>query len=375
MRIIHVLNTLSDRGNGIINLAVDLAIVQHNAGHQVAILAGHGGHEALVRASGVEVFLVDQTRKPLNILKAAAKFHGIIRRFRPDVVHAHMQTGMLLALPWCRLYRIPLIAHLHNVHDKAASRMGRADCVITVSAAVAQSMREQGVPDSKLRVVLNGNLRNPRFAPLSTLTPPPLLRPSIITVAGMYQRKGIAELIEAFNIVAPQAEGNLYILGDGPDKTLFEEQARLTPASDRIHFVGFHPSPQSFMLSADIFVLASRRDSCPLVLGEAREAGCAIVASDVDGIPEALDGGEAGILVPVQSPPELAAALLLLLRDPELRKSWQQRAQANLDRFFVSRMSNDILDIYRELIGKPRSGERSAVTEQPVNTAPGLRQG
>ncbi len=112
------------------------------------------------------------------------------------------------------------------------------------------------------------------------------------------------------------------------------------------------------MLSADIFVLASRRDSFGLVLAEAREAGCAIIASDVDGIPEALDHGAAGILVPPQNPPELARALSLLLHDPDLRRSWAARAHTGLDRFTVSRMSAQCLEIYRDLLSG-RSGRHS----------------
>ncbi len=362
MRILHLLNTLSDRGNGIINVALDLAIEQRRAGNHVGIVAGPGGHEELVRSSGLELLPLDQTHTPGNLLAATLRMRRILRSFRPDIVHAHMQTGMIMAMPWTRLYRIPMVAHLHNVHDRKASRMGWADRVITVSAAVADDMHKQGVPRSKLRVVLNGNLQSPRMPPLASLTPAQLEHPAILTVAGMNHRKGIAELIEAFEMVAAQIPtANLYLLGDGPERVLFEEQASRTAAHARIHFVGFHPSPQSYMLASEIFALASRRDACPLVLGEARIAGCAIVASDVDGIPEALDGGAAGLLVPPQSPKELGDALLLLLQNPELRQSWQQRAKAGLERFYVSRMMREVLEVYRELL--PRELATQAVSD------------
>lgn len=361
MRILHIVNKLSDRGNGIVNLAVDVAMEQVRSGNQVAFIAGHGGHEPLVHAAGIEIFSVDQERTWSNLPLAGLRVGQAIRKFRPDVIHAHMQTGLVLALPWAKLLRIPLVGHLHNVHDRTARRMGWGDCLITVSAAVADDMRQQGVPAGKIRIVLNGTVKSPRLPAVSTLVPEPLLHPSITTVAGMSHRKGIAELITAFDLVfAEFPDAHLYLMGEGPERELFEAQAAQTAAHPNIHFIGFQPTPQRFMLSTDIFVLASRRDSCPLVLAEAREAGCAIVASNVDGIPEALDHGAAGILVPVQDPAALAAAILPLLRDPGLREQWRQRARTGLDRFTVSRMSGEFVDIYRSLVGPNSAPPTSA---------------
>jgi glycosyltransferase involved in cell wall biosynthesis len=362
MRILHVANTLSNRGNGIVNVAVDLAIEQRRAGHTVGLLAGPGGYAEMLRSEGVAVLPLDQSsRRPLGLLQATLRARRHLRDFRPDIVHAHMQTGLYLCLPWTKLYGIPSIGHLHNVHDKSAKRMGLADRLITVSAAVADEMRAQGVPARKLRVILNRNLQSPRQPAMATLEPADLLHPAILTIAGMNHRKGIAELLEAFDLVAAAfPAAHLYLAGEGSERKLFEEQASRSPAGDRIHFFGFHESPHSLMLASDIFVLASRRDSCPLVLGEARLAGCAIIASDVDGIPEALDDGGAGLLVPPQSPEVLAEAILSLLRDDALRMSWKQRASSGLERFMVGQMVGEVMDLYRELLEtRPRGSSRS----------------
>jgi len=77
--------------------------------------------------------------------------------------------------------------------------------------------------------------------------------------------------------------------------------------------------------------LASHRDPCPLVLSEAREAGLAIVATEVDGIPEALDHGKAGILLLAQDSHHLAQALVKLLSDANILQEWKQRSQDNLE--------------------------------------------
>jgi glycosyltransferase involved in cell wall biosynthesis len=344
------MNNLSDRGNGIVNLAVDLAIEQRKAGHTVALASGHGGYEQLLRLYGITYYHLDCTRPHRQLLAVCFEFRRILTRFQPDIIHAHMRIGLLLAWLWSRVKRIPLVAHLHNVHDRFSILMGLADRLIAVSLSVSNSMQKQGIRRSKLRVVLNGTLNSERAAQQGTITPATLQRPAITTVAGMNHRKGIEELILAFNMIAGDfVEAHLYLVGDGPERKLFERQAAESPFRDRIHFEGFQSQPQAYMLSSDIFVLASRRESFGLVLTEAREAGCAIAASNVDGTPEALEGGEAGMLLRPRDPAALANALRLLLGNDELRRDWQKKARRNIEAFTTRRMAEEVEKIYREL--------------------------
>ena len=180
----------------------------------------------------------------------------------------------------------------------------------------------------------------------------------------MNQRKGIEELIDAFEIVAHEfQDAHLYLVGDGPDRKQFERQADGTGCRDRIHFEGYQALPQAYMLSADVFVLASRRESFGLVLIEAREAGCAIVATDVDGVSEALDGGHAGMLVPPRDSAALASALCRMLGSPAEREQWRIHARQNIDEFSVSQMASELKAIYSELFA----------ATQPHNLFPNLR--
>ncbi|MET3782516.1 glycosyltransferase involved in cell wall biosynthesis [Methylobacterium radiotolerans] len=105
------------------------------------------------------------------------------------------------------------------------------------------------------------------------------------------------------------------------------------------------------MLGADIFVLPSHADPAPLVLSEAREAGCAIVGTDVDGIPELLGGGEAGVLVPAGDPDKLAQALIALTTDPAQLSAWRARSQINLDNLRIARVADETLTVYRRAAG------------------------
>ncbi len=350
MRILHILNDVRDQGNGIVNTAVDLAIEQTRQGHRVAVASAGGEYEPLLERSSVLHLTLDQSRHPVQVLRALFLLRKHILSFDPDIVHAHMRTGLLFAWFWRRIYRFAVVAHLHNVHDRESLLMGLAERVIAVSESVAATMSGRGIARKEIRVVVNRTLGSPRKPDVSQIGGASLARPSIVTVAGMYHRKGIAELISAFEIAADRfKEAHLYLVGDGPERLLFEQQARGSRWHEHIHFEGFQRIPQTYMLSADIFVLASRRESFGLVLIEARQAGCAIIASDIDGTAEALDGGHAGLLVPPQNVPALADALRGLLASEQTRRVWRRKAVKGIEAFHISRMACEVESVYREL--------------------------
>lgn len=348
MRVLHILNDVTDRGNGIVNTAVDLAVEQARQGLEVAVTSAGGGYKPLLERAGVLHITLDQSRRPARLIHAMRLFRTVVRDFRPDVVHAHMRTGLLLAWLWRRFYRFRLIGHVHNVHDRESVMMALADRVIAVSESVAATMISQGIAKRKIRVVLNGTLESRRIPSLAEIEPAVLSRPAIVTVGGMNHRKGIEELIAAFEMTPKDA--HLYLVGDGPDREQFEHQARMSSRRDHIHFEGYQALPQAYMQAADVFVLASRRESFGLVLIEARQVGCAIVATDVDGVAEALDGGRAGLLVPAGDVNALGNAMAAMLNDQDARREWQHRAKEGITKFRVNRMALETRTVYEELL-------------------------
>jgi glycosyltransferase involved in cell wall biosynthesis len=366
MRILHITNDVTDLGNGIINVAIDLAVGQAEQGHMVVIASAGGGHEPLLHRLKISHFSLDQTRRPLPLIKAVVILRRYLRDFQPDIVHAHSRTGLVLAWLVTRFSGHPLVAHVHNIHERESVIMRLADRVIVVSESVGRTMRAMGVRETKIRVVHNGPLQSPRLPSLDSVSPASIEHPAIVTVCGMNHRKGIADLITAFERVAAQIlDAHLYLVGNGPEMQLFQQQAKASPYDSRIHFEGFEPTPQSYMLAAEIFVLASRRESFGLVLVEARQAGCAIIASDVDGIPEALDQGAAGILFPPSDITRLAEEMLHLLTHHHKRISLQQKALVGIERFHYRAMARETSEIYSELMLE-RPSPRARHMEVPM---------
>ncbi|HEY9852754.1 MAG TPA: glycosyltransferase [Leptolyngbyaceae cyanobacterium] len=350
LRILHILNDVRELGNGIINTTMDIAWGQAQLGHIVAVASGGGEYEKLLENSGIKHFNLNQKRTPISLFSAVFNLQKIIKEFRPDIVHCHMMTGIVLGKLLHGLGNYRLVSHIHNVHQGSSILMGLAERVIPVSEAVANYMSKKGISKDKMQVVKNLTLGSPRLPSLDLSIPANLAQPAIVTVAGMSQRKGIAELISAFELIADRfPQTHLYLVGDGPDRVTFERQAEASPFCDRIHFEGFQKNPQAYMQSAHIFVLASRRESFGIALLEARQTGCAIVASNIDGIPEALDDGKAGILVPPGDVKALAQAMENLLANPLEHEKWQRAARQNLEHFTVNNMVKEITAIYYQL--------------------------
>ncbi|RKP44400.1 glycosyltransferase family 4 protein [Trinickia fusca] len=350
MKIVHLANHAKVIGNGIVNMMVDLACMQARAGHEVTVASSGGGFETLLAREGVRHISLPQSPKLQRLPAMLAGFRRLIAQCNPDIVHAHMMTGTLLARFGTLRRHYAVVTTVHNEFQKSARLMGFGDCVVAVTEAVAASMERRGVPKARLRTVRNGTIGTPRLAPAPSPQSPELDHPNIVTVAGMSERKGIADILRAFALLRERMpEATLYLVGDGPDRAAFESLARELGSPERIHFTGFEADPRSYLAQADVFVLASHREPGGLVLSEAREAGCAIVATRVDGNPEMLDGGDAGLLVPPSDPKALADAIGLLLTDKATHAAFRAKARANLESFHVQRVCKGYLSIYQQV--------------------------
>ena len=349
MRIMHVLNH-TRRLNGHVHAAVDLACAQEKLGHKVCIVSGGGDFDPLLEQNGVNTRHLSHDRKVGTLLRSFVQLRRHLQEWRPDVVHAHMMTSAVLAYPGCRMARTPLVTTVHNEFEKSAILMGLGARVIAVSDAVAASMRRRGVSDKKLGIVLNGTIGSARFRERDR-NPADIESPAIVFVGGLHPRKGLPDLLEAFRSVhGSHPEARLYVVGEGPMEAEYRQQAIDLGCADAIIFVGAMEDPYPYMLAADIFVLPSHADPAPLVISEAREAGCAVVGTNVDGIPQLLEYGEAGILVPPRQPDALAKVLKELLDDPATLAEWKARSQINVANLKIDRVASQTLGIYNSTV-------------------------
>jgi len=197
--------------------------------------------------------------------------------------------------------------------------------------------------------------------------------PLIVAVARHDPRKGWEVLLAALDLLRRQGVPyRACLLGGGRLLAEDRSRARRLGLGASVALPGEVPDPFPYLERAEIFVLPSRAEqSGSLALLEALQAGCAVVASAVDGIPEDVVDGESALLVPPGDPAALAGALARLLAAPALRR----RLAAGARRLFAARFSAPAFtaalgEVYAELGVMPRRGgwcERAATTGNVTN--------
>jgi glycosyltransferase involved in cell wall biosynthesis len=154
-------------------------------------------------------------------------------------------------------------------------------------------------------------------------------RPYVAAVGRLVAHKGLDVLLEAFaHLAAPEVD--LLIAGDGPERPRLEALRDRLGLGVRVHLLGAvdGTSVASLYRGARLVACPSRWEGLPLVCLEAMASGRAVVASRVDGIPDAVRDGETGLLVPPEDPVALAAALRTLLEDGPRRERFGARGRA-----------------------------------------------
>lgn len=173
----------------------------------------------------------------------------------------------------------------------------------------------------------------------------------IICVAELHERKGQKYLIDAFKRIADELpNAKLVFVGDGLRKKYYEKLSRPL-LENRILFLGRKRDVAKCMAAADLFVLPSIREAFGLVLLEAAIAGVPIIATRVGGIPEIIENGVSGLLVPSENPDELAKNMARVLNDDMLGFALKKAAKDRVETCFgVQEMANKTAEIYDMLL-------------------------
>lgn len=347
-RVLHVVNHTKDVGNGITNVAVDLACQQALEGDSVAIAANPGAFDELLRSCGVEVINIDfESLRSGAVLRATRDLRRLIRTANPHVVHAHTLAATVVARVAALGARTRVVATVHNEYQRGVILMAAAHRVVGPSAAVSERMRRRGVPRRKLSTVLNGTVGSARRKTLPPAAPIHIEQPAIVTVGAVSHRKGADRLVAMAQNLAASHGAHMHFAGpvhwDEPRTT-----AQASDAAENIHFLGFTADPRPLLAEASVFVIASRRDPAPLVVIEALEAGLPVVATAVDGIPELL--GDAGILVPPDDVEALTAAVQHVLDSDTARRRLSTAALDRAQELTVERVIAEYRDVYDSLI-------------------------
>jgi glycosyltransferase involved in cell wall biosynthesis len=238
----------------------------------------------------------------------------------------------------------------------------KIDVYVAISKAVRDGLIEAGVHPDSIRVIPSA-IELERFDrdvdPLEVrrawgLGPK---EPLVVSVGSLTPEKDRSTLIEAAARLAAGARGfRLLVVGEGEERRKLAAGIARLGLGERVILCGFLEDPIPLLRAATVFVLSSRREGLGTALLEAAAAGLPAVATRVGGIPEIVEDGATGILVPPEDPEALAGALEELLGDPGRRASMGARARERARGFGAETMVEAVLGVYREASRWRRSG-------------------
>jgi glycosyltransferase involved in cell wall biosynthesis len=293
----------------------------------------------------------------LRILREC-RAHGV------ELLHLHgYKANILIGGMPRRLRRLPAVATLHGWTAVGTGKMrlyewldaraqSRLDRVVVVTSSMLDHPRLHGRVRADLEVIPNA-IDEPAGGP----APHPGLAGRFAagfrlgSFGRLSKEKGHELLLRAVRrLVDAGIDARLLLLGEGPERGPLEAQVQALNLADRLAMPGYIEGAQGHMKLLDVFVLPSHTEGLPLVALEAMRAGIPIVASAVGGLPELLQGGRCGVLVPPGDVDALADALLELAREPAKRAEFAQRAQAATAERTAEAMAARYLEVYRRAL-------------------------
>lgn len=267
------------------------------------------------------------------------------------IVHAHDSHAHALADVVARLRRAPLVVTRRvDFVIRNASRYQRARAIVAVSNAVARQCTGVGFDPARIFVVPDAIDPEDQVDDLTTW--PMRSQREIVTVAALAREKGIDVLLRAAALVhATHPDLCWVVVGDGDERRALEKEREALGLRDVVSFPGAGPAAAAFR-GATLVVQPSRSEGLGSAVLQALAQGVPVVASDVGGLPDALAHG-GGILVPSDSPMELAQAVRRLLEDDEARRALGAAGRQAAQWFTVDRLVERMAHVYRSLESTP----------------------
>lgn len=380
MKVLHFIDSLGVGGAEM--LLVNLLPELRRQGDEVtlAVMRGPFDLREALEAEGVRVVDLG-ARHRWNVPGAARELAALVREGEHDVVHAHLYFPAVAAALSRRLglSRAAQVVSFHNLayapgvnkagvglrwrKRLAASLYPRGfDAKLAVSAAVANHyQRELGLRGVEV-------LHNPVPKALADRAGAAGQRPrssgtgpfKVLVPGRLVHEKGHADVLQALALLRSEGRAlSVTLAGHGPLRESLSQAVRDLGLTDAVHITGVMPHEQLLdaMDAADLVVVPSRFEGFGLTALEAIALGRPVIATTAGGLPEVIEHGVSGWLVPPQDPAALAQAIARLMDDAPLRQrlgdAGRERAQA---RFSLPVLTGQLREIYQRVVRARQTG-------------------
>jgi len=331
----------------------------------LCVLRGGEGGLSEFRAIGVDVIDLNRHKiDPRTILDLAK----IIRRDNIRILHCHGYGSSTFGRIAARICRIPVIVHEHMIDERVPIYQKLVDFLlsplttkgIAVSNAVANFMTGQRfIGRAKIEVVYNAI--SPGGSQTITINQKKVIANEIgipvdCPIIGMVGRldpvKGHTFFLDAaFRVLEREPRAHFIIIGDGELHDQLLTKSKQLGIDHHISFLGHRSNVEEIVSLFDVYVSCSITEGLGIANIEAMALSKAIVATNVGGIPELIEDGVTGILVPPRAPSSIAKAIVQILGDVNLRNKLGENAFAQCqERFLMPGIAMQLRRIYCEVI-------------------------
>jgi glycosyltransferase involved in cell wall biosynthesis len=329
-----------------------------------------------LQRAGIPVLVIDDPDDAVAVGALTAHLADV----RPDVVHNHMYRAELvgtraaIALAAIGRRRPYVVSTIHSSRVRSAEDREQLrrltphmDRLIAVSQAMVRKIHDEGRDTIPVDLIYNGvDLeRYDHQEPCCTLHEEYGMEPGsqiVGVVARLEPEKGHPTLLEAWPLVLRAVpDAYLLVVGEGSQREALERQARELRIAHRLVFTGRRDDVPAVTAALDVAVLPSYREAQGLTILEALALSRPVVASNVGGIPEVIENGVTGTLVPPHDPGALAAAIIRFLTDHPYADTIAKAGHDMVhDRFCIELMVKAIERIYDEGARAVRPSEVAA---------------
>lgn len=365
-RIVHIITQLALGGAQ--RLAMEL-VRRMPEGWEGHLWAGPGG-ELEAEAAGdprLRFRRIAALGREIDVLHDAAALRELVaalREVRADVVHTHSSKAGVLGRQAALLAGVPNVVHtvhgwsfhpglsaamegLYMTLERAAAAQTRVIhcvCQADVDKGLSAGIGEEG----QYRVVHGGI--DP--APYVSLPQKSSAPPTVVTLSCLKPQKGLDDWLEvASRVRAKVPDARFVIAGEGELRDELDSRRRALALEGCVEMPGWVKDVPALLSGADVFLLTSRWEGFPLAVLEAMAAGLPVVATAVDGTPEAVEDGGTGFLAATGDVDALAAHVVRLLTDAPLRERVGSAARARvLNRFTLARFCEGVYSFTRDLL-------------------------
>lgn len=376
-RPLRVLEFFEPPEGGVPQHVADLADGMSRHGIEI-VAAGPAGAtvRARLEAGGhrfVPLPIVGSVPAPKEDVRTLRRLASLLAAEHFDLVHTHAQKAGILGRVAALRARVPALYTPHSLvyrtqHLRAGVRapharrllglaiertLGRRSAaIIAVAEEERRAAIENGLaPPERIHVVNNGVACDQEAPPDDMLLRFRGGGPLFGLVASLRDQKGLPTLLDALELLTARgAAPRFAIVGNGPMRQEVEHRVRSGALADTTLLVPFAGKVEPYLAALDVFVLPSYWEGLPIAVLEAMAMGLPVVATAVNGTPEAVIDGETGWLVPSHDAAALADRLTAMSADPAARARMGARArEVALERFTVEQMVDKTLDLYLRL--------------------------